>query len=557
MPEGDSRITLLREISRSTIATVWEAYDSGLDRKVLVKAISPQFARDQDIRVRFEREARAIARLSHPNVVQIYDLRTSGDDLSLVLEFVDGGSLGRLLRERGSLPADMAVTFAAAILSGLEQAHAHSIVHRDLKPENVLVSKTGEVKITDFGLATLRDQPSVTQEGEILGTPSYMAPEQAAGGEISPATDVFAVGLILFEMLTGQRFFDGTSLAQILLKVQNYSEPGLHRFREQIPENIQPVLARMLERTPSERFGNAVEARAALTEAQIGALLPRTLIADYLSGEPIRRPQPKAVAGVKAVKWSVRRILVMALMAVAILAGAGLLSYFGFFARPRSESEKPVAAQKDTLALIPVQPSPRDTSAPVTPPGESGAEPQHKPRRESEPGVVVPPSHLDTTSPQPRDTTKRTVAEPTGPGFVDISCRPWAQVYVSDSLVGTTPTVSRLELPPGNHTIVLLNPEIRHPVARNVVVRSGQTTEMRINLYDYVARIRIASVKPWADVYINNAFEVRTPSSKLIIKPLGTYTITLKNPDYPPYDTTVTFREGDPVHEIRVDLAHR
>jgi len=169
---GDGRLTLLHLISRSNIATVWEAYDSELDRRVLVKYIEPQYSRDEDVRARFLREARAIAKLSHANVVQIYDLRSDEEKLSLILEFVEGLSLRKLLKERGPLPLHVAVTIAAHIAAGLEHAHAAGIIHRDLKPENVMVSRRAEVKITDFGLVTLRDQPTLTQEGMLLGTPS-------------------------------------------------------------------------------------------------------------------------------------------------------------------------------------------------------------------------------------------------------------------------------------------------------------------------------------------------------------------------------------------------
>ena len=303
MAERDSRLTLLRELSRSGIATVWEAYDPTLDRKVLLKAINPQYARESDLRVRFEREARAIARLSHPNVVQIYDLRTAADDLSIILEFIEGATLGKLLKDRGSLPGEVAVTIAGEILAGLEHAHAAGIVHRDLKPDNVLVSTKGEVKITDFGLASLRDQPTVTQEGMVIGTPSYMAPEQAEGGEITAVTDVFALGLILFEMLTGRRVHDGSSLAETFQNVLRYQPPRFDAFRDVIPEAVEPVLQadagaqprktlRLGRRSPP---GPAAIATGRLSAANPGGGLPvRWHRAP--SHRPRRRPHPQVHA---------------------------------------------------------------------------------------------------------------------------------------------------------------------------------------------------------------------------------------------------------------------
>ena len=181
------------------------------------------------------------------------------------------------------------------------------------------------------------------------------------------------------------------------------------------------------------------------------------------------------------------------------------------------------------------------------------------------PGTVVQtPPRIPPAGNSPPDTTPvvrrpdtTVVAVSSEPGFVDLSCRPWASVYLGDSLVGTTPLPGVLTLPPGRHNLVLLNPEIGLPISRTVTVVGGKTTELHINLYEFVARIRIASVKPWADVYVNGKLELRTPSSKLIFRPLGTYQVTLKNPDFPDYTETLVFREADPIHEIRVDLAQR
>ncbi len=538
MAETDNRLTLTREISRSGIATVWEAYDAGLDRKVLVKAIHPQYARESDLRARFEREARAIARLSHPNVVHIYDLRSSGDELSIILEFIEGVSLGKLLKEHESLPEEIAVTIAAEILAGLEQAHAAGIVHRDLKPDNVLVSHRGEVKITDFGLASLRDQPTVTQEGMVVGTPSYMAPEQATGGEIGPATDLFALGLILFEMLTGQRLIEGSSLAEAFQSVLKYSQPKLEPHREHIPEAVEPVLRRLLEKQPDKRFHSAGEAREALVASQAEGLLPRTLIADFLSGEPIRRAAAKRAARAKSHALQIT-------FTIALIVITGGVAYY-LWETGRSAQPLPtdtLSAQQgplisDTSTATPSTQRPPDTLAvlnggyqPTT-----GTSPGPKETRVIEtPPVVTPPAVREA-------------------GSVEITTRPWASVYIGDSLWGTTPLAKPLRLDAGDYDLVLLNPEIGFPITKKISVEPGEQSNLKVNLYDAVARIRVASVKPWADVYVDGKLELRTPSSRTIFRPLGNHTITLKHPDFPIYTTEVSFKPNDPIYEVRIDL---
>jgi serine/threonine protein kinase/pimeloyl-ACP methyl ester carboxylesterase len=537
---GDSRLTLLHQISRSNIATVWEAYDSELDRKVLVKYIAPQYSRDQDIRARFLREARAIAKLSHPNVVQIYDLRSDEEQLSLILEFVEGQSLRRLLKERGPFPSHVAVTMAAHIAAGLENAHAAGIIHRDLKPENVMVSGGAEVKITDFGLVTLRDQPTLTQEGMLVGTPSYMAPEQVEGSELTPATDIFALGLILLEMLTGRRLFERSTLQATLQAVQNYKQLQAEDLGEAVPSGLLPVIAQMLERSPAKRFRKAAEVREALVQTQPEGLLPRTLLADFLSGKPVRRATVPSVARARAWSWPLRAAATL----VLLLAGVAVVFHFATLTRESPEIQGlPVGPFESGVPSESPPPrvlTPGEAASPTTSPEiPTGTPPVVNSREREGTGVSVPPVTLAAN------------------GYLALTTRPWASVYIGDSLVGTTPLPGRLSLRAGRQRVLLLNPEIGIPVQREVEIRPNETTGLAVNLYDHVARIRIASVKPWADVYVNGEFILRTPSSKIIFKPPGTYQITLRNPDFAEYTETVTLREGDPVREIRVDLSQR
>jgi serine/threonine protein kinase/pimeloyl-ACP methyl ester carboxylesterase len=531
----DGRLTLLHQISRSNIATVWEAYDSELDRKVLVKYIAPQYSRDPEIRARFLREARAIAKLSHPNVVQIYDLRSDEEKLSLILEFVEGQSLRRLLKERGPFPPNVAVTIAAQIASGLEEAHTAGIVHRDLKPENVMVSGSAEVKITDFGLVTLRDQPTLTQEGMLVGTPSYMAPEQVEGSPLSPATDIFALGLIVLEMLTGRRLFERATLQATLQAVQSFKQLQKEDVGDAVPPGLLPVVERMLERSPARRFPKAADAREALAQAQPEGLLPRALLADFLSGKPVRRAAVPTVVRARSWSWPLRAAAMVLLFAVGATVVVRLVTLRRELPEIQGPPVGPFSPEtpKEEPAVTPNKPGTEAPPAPETPPSP----PVVRPREPTGTAHWVPPPAVEAN------------------GYLALSTRPWARVYVGDSLIGTTPLAGRISLCAGGHRLLLLNPEIGIPVQREVEIRPNETTDLSINLYDYVGRIRIASVKPWADVFINGEFVLRTPSSKTIFRPPGTYQVTLRNPDFPEHVETVTLREGDPIHEIRVDLS--
>ena len=435
------------------------------------------------------------------------------------------------------------MTIVAEMLSGLEHAHVNQIIHRDLKPDNVLISNRGEVKITDFGLATLKDLPTVTQEGMVVGTPSFMAPEQAEGSEITPATDVFACGLILFEMLTGHRVHEGTTMAETFQNVMKYQPPHFEEYAEAIPPLVEPVLRRMLERNTAKRFASAGEARESLVASQPEGLLPGTLIADFLLGEPIHRMTARSVVPHKHFSLWLRT----GSAAIFVLVIAWLIYYFAVIHNTAVPSKPTPQIEPESLIVAKPVTQPVDTTVHVVP-GTTEPTP-----------VAAKPHTLEPQSPLVSNVPiKRPEMPPaTGPGLLSISCVPWAQVYIADTLVGTTPLPAPIKLPSGSYDLVLLNPEIGQPVVRPVTVKPGETSDLKVNLYDYVARIRVASVKPWADVYINGKLELRTPSSKTIFRPLGRYVVTLRNPDFPEHSDTLTFREGDPVHEIRVDLSQK
>jgi eukaryotic-like serine/threonine-protein kinase len=237
---GD-RYELGDRLGHGGMATVYLARDLKLDREVAIKLLADNLAGDEEIRNRFSREARLAARLDHPNVVQVFDVGEDDDRPFIVMEHVEGGTLAdRLGRRRGSPDADEALMLLGQLCEGLGHAHAKNLVHRDIKPQNLLLrSADGCLKITDFGIARAADQTTrLTSPGKVLGTDRYMAPEQLADGEITPATDVYACGVVAGELLPGSRSLE------------------LHE-----------IVSRCLSEDPGERFGDATELGAALAEA--------------------------------------------------------------------------------------------------------------------------------------------------------------------------------------------------------------------------------------------------------------------------------------------------
>jgi len=262
------RYRLLRQVASGGMAMVWEAEDSVLGRRVAVKVLHHHLSVNEAIRERFRREAIAVARLSHPSVVAIFDTGEDAGVAYLVMELVDGRTLRDLLRDGGPMPTGDAVDIVANVAGGLAVAHERGIIHRDVKPGNILVLPSGGAKITDFGIArgeagTDLDE-DLTSTGTIVGTAKYLAPEQVMGGVVDARTDVYALGLVLYEALCGRPAFEGaTDLATALARTQGAPVPPRH-VRVDVPRDVEAVVLRALAQDPADRYQTAAELRTAL-----------------------------------------------------------------------------------------------------------------------------------------------------------------------------------------------------------------------------------------------------------------------------------------------------
>ena len=253
------RYRLIAPLGDGGMATIWRAVDEQLDREVAVKLLRPQFSADPGFAARFKQEARSAAGLSHPNIVNVYDYGTDGadGDQYIVMELVEGRDLSGVLRERGTVSTDDAVRIAIGVASALEVAHRKGIVHRDVKPGNILITDAGDVKVTDFGIARAVAEASMTVTGTTLGSVHYFSPEQARGDEVTGASDVYALGIVLYEMLTGKRPFEGDSAAAVALRrlTEDPTPPSAAGHR--IAPGLERILMRALAREPADRFPDA------------------------------------------------------------------------------------------------------------------------------------------------------------------------------------------------------------------------------------------------------------------------------------------------------------
>ncbi|MFJ5305912.1 Stk1 family PASTA domain-containing Ser/Thr kinase [Streptomyces sp. NPDC088350] len=287
----DGRYRVDARIAVGGMATVYRAVDTRLDRVLALKVMHPTLAADATFVDRFIREAKSVARLAHPNVVQVFDQGTDGSYVYLAMEYVAGCTLRDVLRERGALQPRAALDILEPVLAALGAAHRAGFVHRDMKPENVLIGDDGRVKVADFGLVRSVDTVTSTT-GSLLGTVSYLAPEQIEGGTADPRVDVYACGVVLYEMLTGQKPHDGDSPAIVLYKHLHEDVPPPSAVVPGLAYALDELVAAATARTPDIRpydavalFGLVREARSGLRDEQLDAVPPQALASEHPHAE--------------------------------------------------------------------------------------------------------------------------------------------------------------------------------------------------------------------------------------------------------------------------------
>jgi serine/threonine-protein kinase len=375
------RYRLLEPLGKSAMSVVWLAEDAELGRRVAVKILGHEAARD-----RFEREARAVASLSHPHICRLYDFGAERGRPYMVLEYLDGGSLEDRLRahEPDPLPDDETLCIAGEVAAGLAHAHARGLVHRDLKPANVLFDAEGRAKIADFGIARVGGGGTLTEAGTVLGTASYISPEQAAGRPASPASDVYSFGVVLFRMLTGQLPFTSRNAMEVVRMHRDDPPPYVADLRADPPERLARLADAALAKDAAARppDGSALAAELGGATDAATTVLARPGEPTAAATQVLARPQP--VAGRR------RARLVIAVAALLLLVGAGAALAF-------------LAAGGDDEPAAPPPP----VTLPSVPPVAT-TEPEPTETQETEPTTTVAATTVAATEPAPTTTAPQT-----------------------------------------------------------------------------------------------------------------------------------------------------
>ncbi|MBO0715002.1 MAG: Stk1 family PASTA domain-containing Ser/Thr kinase, partial [Acidimicrobiales bacterium] len=359
-PLFNQRYEPTRRIARGGMAEVYLAQDLNLSRPVALKVLSPELSLDPSFVDRFRREAQASANLSHPNIVSVYDWGEADHTYFIVMEYVDGPSLSQLIRTDGPLPADRAAGIAAQVAAALDFAHHRGVIHRDVKPGNVLLTDDERVKVTDFGIARAADaDDNLTKTGAVMGTATYFSPEQALGQQVDARTDVYSLGVVLYEMVTGRPPFSGDSPVSIAYKHVGEAPPSPRSVNPAVPTQLEAVIERAMAKAPANRYSTANELRSDLLRFQQGRPVlaagpglptsPTALVTDgsptqamavasptLVAERPVTRPSPvdeteRRRSGRTGLYIALLLLLLIALGVVVyfVLSNLGLLSASG------------------------------------------------------------------------------------------------------------------------------------------------------------------------------------------------------------------------------------
>lgn len=503
------KFEILEVLKKDEHAAVFLANHVYLSKRIILKVLNTQKISDHALVERFKREAKLLAKLDHPNIIKVLDFGTSKEYFYISFEYIDGVSLRNILKSK-TLEPDQKEKLMVQLLKSLDFAHAHQIIHRDIKPENIFIDKNLNLKLGDFGLALSAEDNFVTNPYSIVGTPSYMSPEQVRGAKLNPQSDLFSAGVVLFEMFTGKNPFLKENVSLTLNEIMGFDEENISNQVKDLPEQIGKIISKLLQKNLSRRYDTA---REILDELNIPDDQPTITVEQY------ERESGRS----KKLLWLMAIVSVVAILIIIMMK----------LENPATESSltpdnKEIANNTDTAK--------RNNS-------ESGITQNEINRDEVNPDNLNKPLVEQENNKTDQDQNQNIPVVKYGQLLVNVS--PYAEVYIDGERVGVTPFNKPLVYQEGEHTIKLVHPD--YPVYSGVVnIQQGETTRFRVSLESTIGYIR-CRVAPWGNVYVNEDFKGTTPlpEKELIRVAPGPVRLVIKHPSYKDIDTAFTISRGD------------
>jgi serine/threonine protein kinase len=472
-----SNYKIIGKLGKGGMATVYKAHELSLNRVVALKVLSPQLSEDKDYIKRFQREAQAAAQLNHPNIVQVYAIGEEKGLYYFAMEYIKGKSLAHIKKEKGVLAPEKAVTIIKQVAEALAEAHGAGLVHRDIKPSNIMIDSLGRAKVTDFGIAYVSHaQTKLTREGSIIGTPEYLSPEQCEGKTVDQRSDIYSLGVTLYEVLTGKTPYEADTPVSMLMKIVKGDFPPISEVSPNVPASLRDIVEKMMQTDPNKRYANMEEVKKAFEGFEKSA---------FPSGQPAEKmpvtatyqeieAQSEARAGSKSSKWAA----VVVAAVIVLLMGGAFAAKVLIFDKKKSEPSSTSTPAVETKTASPETTSQQPAGTQQT------AETDTQQAVDSQPTTAESqPSQLETsTAPVSSSTSGGTAAQSTEaqPKTTTTPSSQPSTTYQASTPAKTVITPSRKPEPPANSCIISAvgdegNADLVTPYVQEILTRNNFT----------------------------------------------------------------------------------
>ncbi|MHB8905628.1 MAG: serine/threonine-protein kinase [Melioribacteraceae bacterium] len=509
------KFQIIEVLKKDEHAAVFLANHIYLSKKIILKVLNTQKLPDPSMVERFKREGKILAKLDHPNIIKVLDFGMSKEFFYISFEYIEGESLRNIFKTK-TLSPEQKEHVMIQILKGLDYAHKNQIIHRDIKPENIFIDKNLNVKLGDFGLALSAEDNFVTNPYSIVGTPSYMSPEQVRGAKLTPQSDIFSAGVVFFELFTGKNPFLRDNVSLTLNEIMAYDENEVSKLAEEQPELIKDILSKMLKKNVGQRYESAEEI---LDELNIHVDQP-TIVINNVDREGNK----------SKLAWI---FIVVIFLGIAAIFVVPMLN---------QQSQNKIISGNDKENVSQNNKSEEPNSLQQQ---NSQAKDQVDLNKLKEP-VVDNKNQESSQKPDANKPLQNANADQNksiGYGGLFISAEPWVDIYINGEKFDTTPLNKPIKLLEGNYTLSLVNPDYPPYPTQMVKIKADSVTRLNINLNSKMGFLNINS-NPWGDVYVNGEKKGQTPLRLLRVAP-DFIRILIKKNNYKDIDTAYNVRAGD------------
>ncbi len=513
-------------LKKDEFSSVYLAQHIYLGKKIILKTLNTNNLPDKTVLQRFQREAKILAKLAHPNIIKVLDFGTQESDFYISFEYFESRNLRNFMQEE-KIAESQKYQLVKQLLNGLDFAHQNRIVHRDIKPENILVNDQHQLKIADFGLALVINEEQITHKSSIVGTPSYMSPEQIRGEKLTPQSDIFSTGILLYELFSGQHPFLGNDVSATINNILQ-TNTTLAFENVAIPAAIQPAIRRMIEKDCKRRFKSVSE------------------ILDSLRGAADTSPQSsskkRTFDSTTRFGWPTRFLTITILLVLVVGIGA-------FMLRKSSPAQNVMLLQEKT----PIQTMPQvsdtiqsNTENTILPQSESPQSPQPDESTLQLKTAKKLPEMENMVSVSPDTEFAKLEEKPAVaalPGKLFVQCLPWAEIYIDGKKLDTTPLETAINLPSGDYDLQLRHPN--YPVYDlSINLKPGKQLTVTADL-DTMFGLFDCNVYPWGEVLVDGKSIGQTPLRQPLLLVPGQHHITISSPQFSTFEDSITIKRNE------------